>query len=71
MLTREEALDEVPYTTGWQTDLINKIYDDFENRSCDGCKYEPIKNDLDKYNLLPDYCRGCIRVASDRWESKE
>ena len=54
-MTREEALikrEENYYNTAGQenttddvVDLINEIYDDFESRVCENCKYY---NQLDK-----------------------
>lgn len=47
-------------------ELINRIYDYFENKDCNGCKY--YLSDNGNYPLDP--CGECSRFYADMWEPK-
>ena len=63
-MTREESLklankEETPY---YFQSLINKIYDEFENKSCNSCIY------IGKSNCIN--CLSCSRQYTDNWRNK-
>lgn len=66
-MTREEAKkvwDKVhPLALDLNT-VIDIIYDDFKNKSCDGCKYD------EKDENYPTICWECSRYYDDRYELK-
>ena len=48
--------------------LIDKIYDDFEHISCDGCIYKPKRQGIDCY---AEECGSCKRFYGDMHLTKE
>ena len=50
--------------------FIDKIYDSFENRSCDNCKYLANREENLKHSCLIEVCRTCMRNNNDNWEQK-
>ena len=53
-MTREEALAEVPFQTGTiegTEGLIHDIYNDFESRTCESCKWY-----IEEYTKRDNHC---------------
>lgn len=77
-MIREEALKKLKNNIGSILELecfINKIYDDFENKTCSNCKY------INKYNKETWECSKDIKTSyftnyiehnfcCNKWESK-
>ena len=78
-MTREQAYDNIEWFGDHKTPeqvalvrIIDKIYDDFESRTCEGCRYGSYDNIFQTY-LPKDYqeaCETCIRNMNDNWEQK-
>ncbi len=83
-MTREEALNKYPH--GWMEDnryndypkdeIINLIYDDFENQKCENCKYwANTENDVHGISGVNE--EFCLKVNSgttkdfgcNRWQA--
>jgi len=89
-MTREEAKKEMLNITGsiyTETDeledLIDKIYDDFENRICQSCKFYKVE-EIDSEDEMRDVMTGCSQFymetnyaydfknfGCNRWERKD
>lgn len=84
-MTREEAFDGIYHadTFDLAQDMVNKIYDDFESRTCENCKhYEEIiqgigecSNDIYEgfsAGLVYDYDNMFLPkdFGCNKWESK-
>ena len=58
-MTREEALVKVPLREkNWgivAQGVINQIYDEFESRTCDNCRYRQTNNANDMYWCINQY----------------
>lgn len=68
-MTREEAERKaqiIDFQGGYTIELVTKIYDDFESKSCDGCKYDE-KDD----SYPPAICWECSRYYADKFELKD
>lgn len=49
--------------------LLEECIQDLSNDlSCDGCAHQKEQMELREFSLLPDTCRSCRRMASDRYE---
>ena len=76
-MNREEALRVVNrnYPYGYSqtnNDLINKIYNDFESRTCENCRYFKPSHKAYKYAACEEI--GYVTVPNDfgcnKWEQK-
>ena len=81
-MTREEALskyDEIDRRTRsirpyWEVrDLFNKIFDDFENKRCENCKWYELRNDNENCKLCERHPSRLVKNINikDYWECKE
>lgn len=75
-MTREKAHEQIEclhindiQTRGLHL-VIDKIYDDFENKSCDGCKSIEDSKTLMK-GIIPLECMFCIRKNTDNFKKAE
>lgn len=52
--------------------VIDNIYDDFEKRTCESCKYNTF-NGVNSLGLAEDCSIGykCARAMKDMWETKD
>ena len=66
-MTREEAKAFKWFNSDREeiNNHIDKIYDDFENKSCDGCKHN------EQNDTYPTICWECSRYYADRYEPKD
>ena len=72
-MTRYEALNKYPH--GWmengsyndypKDEIVNKIYDDFESRSCDSCKYKQEEYAIDDRILTQCYNEKSLLFMTD------
>jgi len=62
-MTREEATDIE--TIDEAINNINKIYDDFEKQTCDGCIHKPGTNEN-----YPIECGTCSRFYADKFKKE-
>ena len=72
-MTREQAKelledDRSEKLKEFSAKIVDKIYDDFENKSCDGCIYKPKRQGVDCY---AEECGSCKRFYGDMYLTKE
>ena len=78
-MDRKEAKEKALFaiTSRAKLDLIDDIYNDFENRTCEGCKHNYKIENIDMEtgekldDISPDECYMCSRNHQDKWESKD
>ena len=72
-MTREQAKelledDRSEKLKEFSAKIVDKIYDDFENISCEGCIYKPKRPGIDCY---AEECGSCKRFYADMYLTKE
>jgi hypothetical protein len=72
-MTREQALKKLQNNKSSILELeffINKIYDDFENKSCDNCKYDFCGCDIQDSLIRSHNDDNFSDFCCNKWESK-
>lgn len=75
-MTRDEAKQDLHYSLQFDTLkpnlFIDKIYDDFENKSCESCKHSEFDAVFQTFYSSSEsiFCHQCSKNFTNKWESK-
>ena len=73
-MTRDEAKQLFYDADGSELNdvLIDKIYDDFENKSCESCKHSEFDAVFQTFYSSGEsiFCHQCSKNFTNKWESK-